>query len=110
MPFAKVMRTYEGDVNSASGENLKEPSSSTILPKASFNGHSIEETLNVKFAQCKTSHTLKIYVFKLPDNENIGKVFSKFFFFLFIITYTSTNYTKIKKEKIYIYIYIYVHI
>ena len=107
------MRTYEGDVNSASGENLKEPSSSTILPKASFNGHSIEETLNVKFTQCKTSHTLKIYVFKLPDNENIGKVFSKYFFFLFIITYTSANYTKIKKEKIYIYIYIiyiYVHI
>ena len=42
------MRTYPGDVNSASGENLKESSTSTISTKASFNGDSNEETLNVK--------------------------------------------------------------
>ena len=35
--------TYKGGVNSASGENSKEPSSSTT----SFNENSKEETLNV---------------------------------------------------------------
>ena len=34
-------------MNSASGENWKEPSSATISPEASFNGDSNEETLNV---------------------------------------------------------------
>ena len=34
-------------MNSASGENWKEPSSTTISPEASFNGDSNEETLNV---------------------------------------------------------------
>ena len=28
--------------------------------------------------QCKTSHTLKTDVFELPDNRNIGKLFSKY--------------------------------
>ena len=28
-----------------------------------------------KFTQCKTSHTLKIDVFEIPDNKNIGKLF-----------------------------------
>ena len=41
------MWTCKGDVNSASEENWKEPSSSAILPEASFNGDSNEETLNV---------------------------------------------------------------
>ena len=41
------MWTYEGDVNSASGENWKETSSSVISTRASFNGDSNEETLNV---------------------------------------------------------------
>ena len=40
------MWTYKGDVNSASGEKLKEPSSSTIT-EGSFNGDNNEETLNV---------------------------------------------------------------
>ena len=31
-----------------------------------------------KFPQCKTSRTLKIDVLKLPDNKNIGKLFSKY--------------------------------
>ena len=31
-----------------------------------------------KCTQCKTSHTLKTDVFELPDNENIGKLFSKY--------------------------------
>ena len=34
-------------MNSASRENWKEPSSSTILPEASFYGESNEESLNV---------------------------------------------------------------
>ena len=34
-------------MNSASGENWKEPSLSTILTDSSFNGDSNEETLNV---------------------------------------------------------------
>ena len=38
---------YKGGVNSASGENWKEPSSSTISTEASFNDDSNEETLNV---------------------------------------------------------------
>ena len=31
-----------------------------------------------KCTQCKTSHTLKTDVFELPDNRNIGKLFSKY--------------------------------
>ena len=36
--FWKVKCTYQGDVNSASGENWKEPLSSTVSIKAPFNG------------------------------------------------------------------------
>ena len=43
---ARVMWTYEVEVNSALGETSKEPSSSTISIEASFN-NSNEETLNV---------------------------------------------------------------
>ena len=31
-----------------------------------------------KFNQCKTSRTLKIDVFELPDNKKIGKLFPKY--------------------------------
>ena len=41
------MWSSKGDVNLASGENWKEPSSSTISPEASINDKSNEETLNV---------------------------------------------------------------
>ena len=41
------MWTYKGDMNSASGENWKEASSSTISTEASFNGDSNKENLNV---------------------------------------------------------------
>ena len=41
------MWTYKGDVNSASGENWKQPLTSTISTEALFNGDSSEETLNV---------------------------------------------------------------
>ena len=44
---ATMMWTYEGDVNSTSGENWKEPWSSTISTEASFNGDSNEEIVNV---------------------------------------------------------------
>ena len=44
---ARGMWTYKGDVNSASGENWKQPLSSTISTEALFNGNSSEETLNV---------------------------------------------------------------
>ena len=43
---ASVMWMYEGDIDSASGENGKEPSSS-ISTETSFNGHSNKESLNV---------------------------------------------------------------
>ena len=45
--IARVMWTYKSDVNSSSGENWKEPSSSAISTEASFNSDSHEETLNV---------------------------------------------------------------
>ena len=44
---ARVMQTYKFDVKSASGENWKGPSSSTISSEVSFNGDSNEETYNV---------------------------------------------------------------
>ena len=42
MSVARVMWTYKNDMNSASGENWKEP-----WTPVSFNGYSTEETLNV---------------------------------------------------------------
>ena len=33
--------------------------------------------LTKKFTQCKTSRTLKIDAFEVPDNKNVGKLFSK---------------------------------
>ena len=36
--FWKVKWTYQGDVNSASGENWEEPLSSAVSTKAPFNG------------------------------------------------------------------------
>ena len=39
----------------------------------------IEEVfVTKKLTQCKTSCTLKIKVFRIPDNKNIGKLFSKY--------------------------------
>ena len=43
----QVMWMYEGGVNSASGENWKEPSSSIVSAEALVNGKSEEETPNV---------------------------------------------------------------
>ena len=37
-----------------------------------------EGLITNKFTQCKASCTLKIDVFKIPDNKNIGKLFSKY--------------------------------
>ena len=34
--------------------------------------------VNKKFTQCKTSCTLQMDVFEIPDNINIGKLFSKY--------------------------------
>ena len=34
--------------------------------------------VNKKFTQCKTSLTLKIDAFEIPDNKNVGKLFSKY--------------------------------
>ena len=44
---ARAIWTYKGDVNSASGENWKEPLSSTISTEAPFNGGSKDRILNV---------------------------------------------------------------
>ena len=41
------MWTYNSDVNSASRENRKEPSSLTLLTEALVNSDSTEDTLNV---------------------------------------------------------------
>ena len=42
----RVKWTYEGGVNSTSGQSWEEPSSSTISAEASFNGDSKEGALN----------------------------------------------------------------
>ena len=42
-----VMWTHKGNLNSALGENSKEPSSSAISTEAYFNDDSNKETLNV---------------------------------------------------------------
>ena len=47
MYVARMMWTYKGDVILTSGENWKEPSSSTLSPEALFHGDSNEETLNL---------------------------------------------------------------
>ena len=47
---SRVTWTCKGGVNSASGENWKEPSSFTISTEALFYGDSNEETLNVNKA------------------------------------------------------------
>ena len=47
---SRVTWTCKGGVNSASGENWKEPSSLTISTEALFYGDSNEETLNVNKA------------------------------------------------------------
>ena len=47
------MWTYKSNVISASGENWKESSSSTILTEASFNSDSNKETLNVNKTCCQ---------------------------------------------------------
>ena len=46
-----------------------------ILPGAIGEGNVF---ITWKFAHYKTSHTLKLVVFKIPDNKNIGKLFSKY--------------------------------
>ena len=46
MSVGKVTWTCKGDMNSASGENWKEPSSSTKWTEALFNGGNNEETPN----------------------------------------------------------------
>ena len=47
------MWTYNNDVNSVSGENWKEPSSSTISAEASFNSDNNDETVNVNKTCCE---------------------------------------------------------
>ena len=44
---ARVMWTYKGGMKWTSGENWKEPSTSTISTEAPFNGYSRKATLNV---------------------------------------------------------------
>ena len=47
MSLAWVIRTYQGDVKLALGENSKEPSSSTILAETSSDDYSDIEGLNI---------------------------------------------------------------
>ena len=48
------------------------------LPGAIGKGLHYKVFVTQKFTQCKTSRTLKINVFKIPDNKKIGKLFSKY--------------------------------
>ena len=52
---------YKGELNSASGENWKEPSSSTISTEALFNGDSNEDTLNITKTSLEGLHLLVVY-------------------------------------------------
>ena len=52
---------YKGELNSASGENWKEPSSSTISTEALFNGDSNEDTLNITKTSLEGLHFLVVY-------------------------------------------------
>ena len=49
-----------------------------ILPGAIGEGLHHNVFITQKFTHYKTSRTLKLDVFKIPDNENIGKLFSKY--------------------------------
>ena len=46
----RVIWTCKSDVNSASGENWKEPSSSTISTETSFNADINEKTLHLNIS------------------------------------------------------------
>ena len=52
---------YKGELNSASGENWKEPSSSTISTEALFNGDSNEDTLNITKTSLEGLHFSVVY-------------------------------------------------
>ena len=77
------MWTYEGDLNSASGENWKEPSSSTISAEASFKGDSNEETLNVN-RTCWLGNDRKLMWYKIypnitcPNRRYYGKYWERY--------------------------------
>ena len=44
-----------------------------------------------KFIQCKTSRTLKVDVFEIPDNKNIKKMFSNYGLFFLDQTNSSSD-------------------
>ena len=47
MNISPLLPTYKGDVNSALGEKLKDPSSSTVSAETSFDDDISKEALNV---------------------------------------------------------------
>ena len=49
-----------------------------MLPGDTGKGVHYTVFITQKCAQYKTSRTLKISIFKIPDNKNIGKLFSKY--------------------------------
>ena len=51
--------------------------------------------MNNKFIQCKTSRTLKINVFEIPDNKNNGKLLSKYELLLLDLTNSSSDSSQI---------------
>ena len=64
-------------MNSASRNNWKEPSSSTISTEASFNGDSNEETLNVKkiiLAILEKNEIQNIFKYYLPQYRVLQKI------------------------------------
>ena len=48
-----------------------------------------------KFTQYKTSRSLKVHVFEVPDNKNIGKLFSKYELHFFDQANSSSNLSQI---------------
>ena len=48
-------------------------------------------SITQKFTHYKTSRTFKLYVFKIPDNKNIEKLFSKYELLFLHPTNSSSN-------------------
>ena len=61
-------------------ENKKDKKYIQILPAPTEGATEILEKISItnEFTQCKTSRTLKIDVFEIPYNKNIGKLLSKY--------------------------------
>ena len=62
-----------------------------VLPGAIGEGLHHNVLITMKFTHYKTSRTFKLYVFKIPDNKNIEKSFSKYELFFLDPANSSSN-------------------